>query len=147
MAALFVANTRAKRTPWLAWTEWQFTFEQLFSTDNFNKQVACDRVRSTFDYFFSLRTLIFPLAFFFLQITAWISRGHVPVAVRCTAQLVEFQLLDQSSNTDTHAVRVSTTALRSLAGMAITKLVNGLVDPLQVCGVLLYPYLSCLIFY
>ncbi|KAI7884058.1 Las1-domain-containing protein [Lichtheimia hyalospora FSU 10163] len=56
------------------------------------------------------------------RVAAWISRGCVPVAVECTATLIQLRLRDRG-----HTI-LSQRELRHLYSIALIRLVNGMVD-------------------
>ena len=64
------------------------------------------------------------------RVTMWRARGHVPLAVETTSSLVEVELMD-ARPAGVDSVAASDQALRLMYAMVITRLVNGVVDPLQ----------------
>ena len=90
-------------TPWASWAEWQECYSQLFTLDDAS-------IRA-----YGVQTC-----------ELWRARGHIPLAVDVTAALTELALMPETmpSGPSEHTVRLA-------YAMAITRLVNGVVDPLQ----------------
>ncbi|XP_030959293.1 uncharacterized protein LOC115981245 isoform X6 [Quercus lobata] len=106
-----------KLVPWLSWDEWLFVKDCLFSN-------SPDSVATAFQ-----------------RISAWRSRGCLPVAIEVTASIIEIQQKDphfrenQSNGTfdnfradQTSYVPLSEDMLAMLYCMAIIRLVNGVVE-------------------
>jgi hypothetical protein len=95
---------------WRGWREWQDVHEGLFSGDIDAQQRAVSRV------------------------SAWRSRGDVPVSVNATAQLVEIAIHEHMADHQHHAIAVSARSHMELSlvyASAIVRCVNGLVDGSQ----------------
>ncbi|KAK4607452.1 hypothetical protein RGQ29_001335 [Quercus rubra] len=106
-----------KLVPWLSWDEWLFVKDSLFSN-------SPDSVATAFR-----------------RISAWRSRGCLPVAIEVTASIIEIQQKDphfreNQSNGASDNFRVDQTSyvplsedmLAMLYCMAIIRLVNGVVE-------------------
>ena len=94
--------SRLAVTPWASWSEWESVYAALFALDDTEaRYLGLQRVET------------------------WRSRGHVPLAVDATSGLTEVMLAEASERGP------SEHALALMYAMAITRLVNGLVDPLQ----------------
>ncbi|KAH7542173.1 hypothetical protein FEM48_Zijuj02G0045100 [Ziziphus jujuba var. spinosa] len=116
-----------KLVPWLRWDEWLFVYHSLFSD-------SVDTVAS------ALRKVGNCLHFWLSQISAWRSRGCVPVTVEVTASIVEIQQKDpyfrKDQSNDALGSRanqfsdgeLSEEMLAMLYCMAIMRLVNGVVE-------------------
>ncbi|XP_042484833.1 uncharacterized protein LOC122065099 [Macadamia integrifolia] len=94
-----------KLVPWLSWDEWNFVRESLFSSSPDSIAAALRRV------------------------SAWRSRGCLPVAVDVTASIVEIQQKDPFFGEGrTNDVLESEEMLAMLYCMANMRLVNGVVE-------------------
>ena len=93
----------ATTMPWASWHEWHEAYSLFFALDEPAK-----------------RTLGVELG------EVWRARGQLPLAVDATAALTELALLIEDAP---HAA--SEHAVRLMYAMTITRLVNGVVDPLQ----------------
>ncbi|ONI16980.1 hypothetical protein PRUPE_3G132200 [Prunus persica] len=94
-----------KLVPWLSWDEWLFVDESLFS--NSPNSVAS-----------ALR-----------RISAWRSRGCLPVVVELTSSIIEIQQKDPHFRGDQSSdASLSDEMLAMLYCMAIMRLVNGVVE-------------------
>ncbi|KAM4084050.1 hypothetical protein ACB094_08G102500 [Castanea mollissima] len=106
-----------KLVPWLSWDEWLFVKDCLFSNSPDSVAIA------------------------FRRISAWRSRGCLPVAIEVTASIIEIQQKDphfreNQSNGASDNFRVDQTSyvplsedmLAMLYCMAIIRLVNGVVE-------------------
>ncbi|OVA18525.1 Las1-like [Macleaya cordata] len=94
-----------KLVPWLSWNEWNFVRESLFSSSADSIAAALKRI------------------------SAWRSRGCLPVAIEVTASIVEVQQKDPffrkgSSNDASDSEEI----LSMLYSMAIMRLVNGVIE-------------------
>eukprot|EP00406_Dinophysis_acuminata_P063630 CAMPEP_0179290696 /NCGR_PEP_ID=MMETSP0797-20121207/41951_1 /TAXON_ID=47934 /ORGANISM="Dinophysis acuminata, Strain DAEP01" /LENGTH=562 /DNA_ID=CAMNT_0020999741 /DNA_START=48 /DNA_END=1732 /DNA_ORIENTATION=- len=95
-----------KVAAWASWAEWQTVYSQLSSKD------AAERVLGV------------------QHVLTWRTRSRLPVAVDMTGTFVEVMLNDPALNPATKAPR-SQHELRLMYGMAIVRLVNGIVDVAQ----------------
>ncbi|KAL9260536.1 Dihydropyrimidinase-like protein [Drosera capensis] len=94
-----------KLVPWLSWDEWDSVRVALFSD-------------SPDSVFFALR-----------RISAWRSRGCLPVVVEVTASIIEIQQKDPHFRVDLGDEAVeSEEILAMLYSMAITRIVNGMIE-------------------
>ncbi|XP_021800644.1 uncharacterized protein LOC110744917 isoform X2 [Prunus avium] len=99
------ASYSYKLVPWLSWDEWLFVDESLFSN-------SPDSVAS------ALR-----------RISAWRSRGCLPVVIEVTASLIDIQQKDPHFRADQSSdASLSDEMLAMLYCMAIMRLVNGVVE-------------------
>lgn len=92
--------------PWRDWSEWEEVYAALFALDD-------DAARRT-----GLQ-----------RVATWRTRGRVPLAVETTATFVELDLSDRAR--DAAGCALSDHSLSLTYAMALTRLVNGVVDPLQ----------------
>jgi hypothetical protein len=92
--------------PWRDWAEWEEVYAALFALDD-------DAARRA-----GLQRVI-----------TWRTRGRVPLAVETTATFVELELSDRAR--DAAGCALSDHSLSLTYAMALTRLVNGVVDPLQ----------------
>lgn len=98
----------ATLTPWASWAEWHEVCALLFAEQPASRAQGVARV------------------------AAWRQRsGSVPLAVDATAVLTELRLFDQAPADVTTARRPSEQVQCLTYAMAITRLVNGVIDPLQ----------------
>ena len=90
-------------SPWAGWAEWSVAYEDLFALDEPLRRAAGVRC-----------------------VELWRLRGPqvLPLAVDATATFTELALLDSAGD-------MSERALSLTYAMAVTRLVNGIVDPLQ----------------
>eukprot|EP00249_Psilotum_nudum_P011578 c23251_g1_i1 orf=1888-4143(+) len=94
-----------KLMPWQSWLEWNLVREALFSS-------SPDQVSRALD-----------------KVVAWQSRGRLPVAVEVTAELINIQRTDPCfSNSVTSQLICTEEMLRLMYGMAVMRMVNGVVD-------------------
>lgn len=94
-----------KLVPWLSWDEWDSVRVALFSD-------------SPDSVFFALR-----------RISAWRSRGCLPVVVEVTASIIEIQRKDPHFRVDLgDEVAESEEILAMLYSMAIMRIVNGMIE-------------------
>ncbi|KAK7276648.1 hypothetical protein RIF29_17792 [Crotalaria pallida] len=101
------STTSLRLVPWLNWNEWIFVKDSLFSDSPPSISSALHRI------------------------SAWRSRGCLPVSIQVTASIVEihlkdpfFKLIDQTNND----APLSDEILSMLYCMAILRLVNGVVE-------------------
>ncbi|KMZ59099.1 Las1-like family protein, expressed [Zostera marina] len=91
--------------PWVSWDQWNFVRESLFS-----------------DSFDSIATAL-------RRVTAWRSRGCLPIAIQATASLIEIRQKDSFFSNELAAeTLISEDMLVMLYSMAITRFVNGFVE-------------------
>lgn len=91
--------------PWLSWEEWNFVREAIFSSSPESINLGLDRI------------------------IAWQSRGCLPVSVEITAAIKDIQQRDTYFRNDLPAeCALSEEVLRMAYSMAITRLLNGVVD-------------------
>ncbi|KAJ4978407.1 hypothetical protein NE237_009187 [Protea cynaroides] len=94
-----------KLVPWLSWDEWNFLRESIFSSSPDLIAVALRRI------------------------SAWRSRGCLPVVIDVTASIVEIQQKDSFFGEGcTNDALESEEMLAMLYCMAITRLVNGVIE-------------------
>uniref|UniRef100_A0A7S4BLB4 Uncharacterized protein n=1 Tax=Chrysotila carterae TaxID=13221 RepID=A0A7S4BLB4_CHRCT len=108
---------------WGSWEEWLLGYEQLYCLHD--EQVQ----RAGLDL-----------------VAVWRCRGSLPLSIESTSELTELQLLSREleappslatyagnrpDGTRTHASQLTEHNLRLMYAMAITRLVNGVVDPKQ----------------
>ncbi|GAM27743.1 hypothetical protein SAMD00019534_109190 [Acytostelium subglobosum LB1] len=90
---------------WFDWDEWTEIYNALYSNDQTAQTAAIKRI------------------------AAWKSRGKLPMAVEATSSLVELLASTPTTNTTTTSVSEN---MRALAlGMAINRLVNGVIESHQ----------------
>uniref|UniRef100_A0A1D1ZK34 Ribosomal biogenesis protein LAS1L n=2 Tax=Anthurium amnicola TaxID=1678845 RepID=A0A1D1ZK34_9ARAE len=90
--------------PWSSWDQWNFVRESLFSSSHDSVTAALRRI------------------------TAWKSRGCLPVAIEVTARIIEIQNMDPFFRKETASNTVnSEDMLAMLYCIALTRLVNGFV--------------------
>ncbi|KAF1889243.1 hypothetical protein Lal_00024565 [Lupinus albus] len=101
------SSTSLRLVPWLNWNEWIFVKDALFSNSSSSISSALNRI------------------------SAWRSRGSLPITIQITASIIEihlkdpyFQMVDHASDSDE--------ILSMLYCMAITRLVNGAVEKTRV---------------
>ena len=97
-----MAQARLAVTPWASWGEWEEVYAALFALDDPSRRAAGVRA-----------------------VERWRSRMRVPVAVDATASLAEVAMSDAGAGGP------SEHALCMMYAMTITRMVNGIVDPLQ----------------
>ena len=90
-----------QRVVWSSWAEWRALYADLFALDDDVRRRAGVQ-----------------------RVATWRSRGRVPHAVEATCSLAELALADAAD-------AASPLALALTYAMALTRLVNGVVDPLQ----------------
>ena len=95
--------------PWQSWSEWEEIYELLFATGPYSHDDDRARHRGT------------------LRIASWRARGRVPLAADMTSTLVELGLIDGGGS----GARAPEQTLSLAYAMALTRLVNGVVDPMQ----------------
>ena len=90
-------------TPWAGWPEWSRAYSDLFALDEPLRRAAGVKC-----------------------VEGWRLRGRhlLPLAVDATASFTELALIDAAGSVSDHALCL-------MYAMAITRLVNGVVDPLQ----------------
>ncbi|XP_019182308.1 PREDICTED: uncharacterized protein LOC109177396 isoform X2 [Ipomoea nil] len=94
-----------KLVPWLTWEEWSFIGDSLFSSSPLSVDSALRRI------------------------STWRNRGCIPVAVDVTASIIEIQQKDPYFRDDVpKSVQLSEEMLAMLYSMAITRLVNGVIE-------------------
>lgn len=95
--------------PWISWGEWCSVYRALCAPNTATKQWAIDRI------------------------TSWEIRGKVPTSVACTAHILACGLHydDHSFTRNSANLSNETISDRLSISMAIIRLVNGLIDPLQ----------------
>ncbi|XP_031096651.1 protein LAS1 isoform X2 [Ipomoea triloba] len=94
-----------KLVPWLTWEEWSFIGDSLFSSSPLSVDSALRRI------------------------STWRNRGCIPVAVDVTASIIEIQQKDPYFRDDVpKRVQLSEGMLAMLYSMAITRLVNGVIE-------------------
>ncbi|OIW02806.1 hypothetical protein TanjilG_29582 [Lupinus angustifolius] len=101
------SSTSLRLVPWLNWNEWIFVKHALFSNSTSSISSALNRI------------------------SAWRSRGSLPITIEITASIIEirlkdpyFQMVDHASDSDE--------ILSMLYCMAITRLVNGVIEKTRV---------------
>lgn len=100
-----VGNGGYKLVPWISWDDWNFVSDSLFSSSPPSISSALHRI------------------------SAWRSRGCVPVVIEVTASIIEIQQKDPFFRDDlTDKVLQSEEMLAMLYCMAIMRLVNGVVE-------------------
>lgn len=101
--ASHVAKANSHITPWAGWSEWSSTYDDLFALDEPSRRA--DGVR---------------------RVELWRIREQqaLPLAVDATATFTELALLDAGGGLSEHALCL-------MYAMSITRLVNGITDPLQ----------------
>ena len=90
-----------QRVVWSSWAEWRALYADLFALDDDVRRRAGVQ-----------------------RVATWRSRGRVPHAVEATCSLAELALADAADAASPHALALT-------YAMALTRLVNGVVDPLQ----------------
>nr|GMD82042.1 pre-rRNA-processing protein las1 isoform X1 [Ipomoea batatas] len=94
-----------KLVPWLTWEEWSFIGDSLFSSSPLSVDSALRRI------------------------STWRNRGCIPVAVDVTASIIEIQQKDPYFRDGVpKSVQLSEEMLAMLYSMAITRLVNGVIE-------------------
>ncbi len=96
-----------RATAWAGWAEWEEAYSWLFAIDD-----AAARRRGV------------------ARVAAWRARARLPLAVDATASLVEVGLLEVDE-AERGPDGSSERAIALSYAMALTRLVNGIVDPLQ----------------
>ncbi|XP_008788499.1 uncharacterized protein LOC103706229 [Phoenix dactylifera] len=95
-----------KLVPWSSWDQWNFVRESIFSSSSDSVAAALRRI------------------------SAWRSRGCLPVPIEITAAFVEIQQKDPFFSKEPMVDALSSEEmLAMLYSMAITRLVNGYVEP------------------
>ena len=97
-----MAAARLAVTPWASWAEWEEVYAALFALDDPSRRKAGVRA-----------------------VERWRNRMRVPVAIDATASLAEVAMSDAGAGDP------SEHALCMMYAMTITRMVNGIVDPLQ----------------
>ena len=91
--------------PWVDWEEWSYVHSCLFARPFMNSSKT---IQKGVDI-----------------VAMWRLRGRIPLAIDCSAQLIEILLKD---TTETNRSEIE---LRLLYSMGIIRSINGLVDPNQ----------------
>lgn len=94
-------------TPWAGWDEWNHVYACLFALDDAPKRALGVK-----------------------HVESWRLRGGLPLSVDATASIVEIGLLDKQT-AGHEASAPSKHACTLMYAMAVTRLVNGITDPLQ----------------
>ncbi|KAH1092957.1 hypothetical protein GYH30_038936 [Glycine max] len=99
------SSSAHRLVPWLNWDEWLFVKNALFSDSPHSVYSALKRI------------------------SAWRSRGSLPVLIEVTTSIIEIQLKDPSFRHDQwNGASLSEEMLAMLYCMAIMRLVNGVVE-------------------
>eukprot|EP01130_Rhizamoeba_saxonica_P014995 TRINITY_DN6630_c0_g1_i1.p1 TRINITY_DN6630_c0_g1~~TRINITY_DN6630_c0_g1_i1.p1 ORF type:complete len:536 (+),score=107.74 TRINITY_DN6630_c0_g1_i1:6-1613(+) len=98
-------STNTRLVPWCNWEEWEQVYQWLYSQDIQLVKTGIDRVR------------------------VWQSRGKVPLAILATSDLLEIYNNDVSIDTINIKASRSSNELKLMYSMAISRMVNGLVNP------------------
>ncbi|KAJ4461742.1 putative Ribosomal biogenesis protein LAS1L [Paratrimastix pyriformis] len=98
-----------KIVPWTSWDEWELVRNLFFAADVMAPFCPAD---------------VSPRRKAVELVALWESRGGVPVAVQCTANLTEISLFDSGHE-------LTEDSLRLLYSMSLLRMVNGLVDAQQ----------------
>lgn len=97
-----------RQVPWESWQQWHHVGCDLFSFSSSRVSEALDRI------------------------SAWQSRGQLPVAVEITAELISIHRQDPHITAGLpQGAGLSGEMLRMMYAMAIQRLVNGVVDQSQ----------------
>ncbi|KAL3035631.1 hypothetical protein AAZX31_02G262200 [Glycine max] len=104
-SSLSSSSSAHRLVPWLNWDEWLFVKHALFSDSPHSVSSALKRI------------------------SAWRSRGSLPVLIEVTASIIEIQLKDPFFRQDeSNDASLSEEMLAMLYCMAIMRLVNGVVE-------------------
>ncbi|XAR60274.1 hypothetical protein NMG60_11033574 [Bertholletia excelsa] len=98
-------SSGCRLVPWLSWEEWDSVRESLFSSCPHSVSSALQRI------------------------TAWRSRGCIPVVIEVTASIIEIQQKDPHFGADDASS--SEEMLAMLYCMAIVRLVNGVIEKMR----------------
>ncbi|VFQ81255.1 unnamed protein product [Cuscuta campestris] len=94
-----------KLVPWLSWEEWSSVGDSLFSSSPLLVDSALQRI------------------------STWRTRGCIPIAINVTASVIEVQQKDPFFRDDIPtSVQLSEEMLAMLYSMAVTRLVNGVIE-------------------
>jgi hypothetical protein len=109
---MFLASRPPRSVPWTSWEEWQEVYHWLYSLDSDEQLLGIKRV------------------------AAWKTRGKLPISIECTSTLIEIKRKDKSEaelfqQSTMGGFSSSDQEKKLLYSMALSRMVNGLVEPLQ----------------